>query len=187
MQHEMIPDPLSNILNRLNKIETILGIEWPIESAPIHETEPVIENPPKKEDPDRLFLFKLRSAYRKVSNTSKIKNINYEELEILNIINQNNDIFMHQLTSLLCRDYKDIQRMLSIMGNKGWIRKKKSNRDRRAMDLSLTETGDSILKKYYPTALKHEEGLKSLFINEEYKIINQAMERIINIGGFKDE
>ncbi len=74
----MIPDPISNIINRLEKIEALLGIECPKESIPTIDIAPAIEKNQIKEEVDRLFLFKLRSAYRQVSNTSKIKDINYE-------------------------------------------------------------------------------------------------------------
>lgn len=103
-------------------------------------------------------------------------NITIEQWLVLNVISENENISQISVGEKLIKDKPTISRMVNQLEKKGFIKKKSSATDSRKVELTISEKGETLIKKLYPII----EKIRFTGLNELSEKENESIETILN-------
>jgi DNA-binding MarR family transcriptional regulator len=84
-----------------------------------------------------------------------------------------------ELAQHLCHDSGALTRVIDQMEERGWLRRKRSTKDRRMVTLALTKEGRGVTEAYLPRVIALYNGLLSDFTKEEADVLVNLLTRLI--------
>lgn len=133
-----------------------------------------------------IFFYTLEKSiktYRKFAQ-QMINNAGYDitidQWLILKTLQERERIPQNQVAELVFKDVASVTRIIEILVQKKYVRRRLHKTDRRKFELEITEMGISIIKNIYPIVIAYRnQALKSISDLELKKVKNQ-LEKIIN-------
>ncbi|WP_430908192.1 MarR family winged helix-turn-helix transcriptional regulator [Maribacter sp. 2-571] len=101
-----------------------------------------------------------------------------EQMIVLKKLHDNNGITQNELASLTYRDKSSLARLLTKMEDKGYIKRKQSEKDRRSNSVFLTPKGRDIFKKSRPVIRELLTIMEQDMSKEEKQKIIQLLQKV---------
>ncbi len=135
---------------------------------------------------DEILFYTLEKSiktYRKYAQ-SKIKSkgfdITIDQWLVLKTLQENNHIPQNQIAEKVFKDMASITRIIEILVQKKYIKRKSNASDRRKFDLEISELGIGIIQDIHPIVIENrKQALKGLK-QEEVKILKMHLEKLIH-------
>ncbi len=103
-----------------------------------------------------------------------------DQWTLIKSINDHEQLSQVQLSKLTAKDPASIKRILDLLGEKGYIERKKSESNQRIHELSLTEKGSDVVHKMFPIIIDFEaKGMENIG-HEEMNTLNVVLEKLMD-------
>ena len=150
--------------------------------------KPNRKSAPRRDSVDLGWLqssvtFHLRSAqdksFRTMTRRTQAKPWRSGVFSILVVIQQNPGINQTQLSSAIGRDKSSLTDTLLALDEEGLVTRVRTSSDRRSNGLSLTASGEALLRKLWPGAKSHEATLRRVLGPKDSGHFVKLLQRII--------
>ena len=150
--------------------------------------KPRRESGPRRDSVDLGWLqtsvtFHLRYAqdksFRTMTRGARAKHWRPGVFSILMVVQQNPGINQTQLSRAIGRDKSSLTDTLLTLDEEGLVTRARTSPDRRSYGLSLTASGEALLRKLWPGAKSHEAGLRRVLGLKDSGHFVKLLQRII--------
>jgi len=150
--------------------------------------KPRRESGPRRDSVDLGWLqtsvtFHLRYAqdksFRTMTRGARAKHWRPGVFSILMVVQQNPGINQTQLSRAIGRDKSSLTDTLLTLDEEGLVTRARTSPDRRSYGLSLTASGEALLRKLWPGAKSHEAGLRRVLGAKDSGHFVKLLQRII--------
>ena len=149
---------------------------------------PKRKSAPRRDSVDLGWLqgsvtFHLRHAqdksFRTMTRRAQAKHWRPGVFSILVVVQQNPGINQTLLSRAIGRDKSSLTDTLLTLDEEGLVTRARTSPDRRSYGLSLTASGESLLRKMWPGAKSHEAGLRRVLGPKDSGQFVKLLQRII--------
>lgn len=102
--------------------------------------------------------------------------VTLEQWVVIKKIHENPGINQRELASSLFKDAPTLTRMLDLIGKKGYVERRRSEEDRRAFSLHLTQKGEQLVSELGPIVIdirrKGLEGVSKEDLEAAKRVLN---------------
>jgi DNA-binding MarR family transcriptional regulator len=127
--------------------------------------------------------FHLRYAqeksFRNMTRRAQAKHWRPGVFSVLVVVQQNPGINQTQLSRAIGRDKSSLTDTLLTLDEEGLVTRARASPDRRSYGLSLTASGEDLLRKLWPGVKSHEAGLRRVLGRKDSGQFVQLLQRII--------
>ena len=128
---------------------------------------------------DQLFLLKQKCLQAEIEIGTEM-DLSYREIIAIGALRKNETIDSNTLSEMMGISKSRGSRVIDKLINKGYLSRKVSDSDRRAVEISLTEKGVSSKKSIERIKKKCEKKIVSSLNNQQKKTIKESLEILNN-------
>ncbi len=110
---------------------------------------------------------------------AKTKAVTMEQLGVLEVLMMNGPLNMSEISNGLYKENANITRIIDKLEKNGFVERKKSPTDRRAILIHLTPAGEAIFKELIPVLINELKSATSTITEEEQKELLRIVRKII--------
>ena len=121
----------------------------------------------------KLVDYRMHEAF----NSAKL-DLTKEQMLVLKKLYEKGGLNQNELACLTYRDKSSLARLLSTMESKGYITRRKNEKDRRINDVFITETGQNVYKNSQPVIKKLINTMENGITQDEKKQIIAILKKI---------
>lgn len=125
------------------------------------------------------LAFTLKTNSKLFTDVLKDANITSLNYGALVLINQNPNITQIELAHLLNVDRTTCSKIVEKLTELNYIAKTKSEKDKRAYTLEITDNGLEIIKKYWESRKNSENFVLKSLTNTERETFNRLLDKIV--------
>ena len=104
--------------------------------------------------------------------------IKVQQWRILVSLAQFGELHLRALARHSTQDPAHTSRVVKSMIREGWVVAREDGRDLRRIQFELTETGQALIREYWPKAKAFAADVGALFTEEEFQQFKEMLERV---------
>lgn len=134
---------------------------------------------------DEILFYTLEKSikvYRKFAQNQILKegyDITIDQWLVLKTLQENDQLPQNQIAELVFKDYASITRIIELLVQKEYIRRKINATDRRKFELEITEKGNKMIEDIYPIVMENRKQALSGLAEGEVKQLKELLEKLI--------
>lgn len=134
---------------------------------------------------DEILFYTLEKSikvYRKFAQNQILKegyDITIDQWLVLKTLQENDWLPQNQIAELVFKDYASITRIIELLVQKEYIRRKINATDRRKFELEITEKGNKMIEDIYPIVMENRKQALSGLAEIEVKQLKELLESLI--------
>ena len=133
---------------------------------------------------DDIIMLIFQSAevlYLELNRIVKPYNLTFEQLVLLNILVQKDGISQKSISEMVHKDQANITRILRRLGDKGFVERRDSTKDKRLNLIYITESGRQLLQSLLPLRTSLKDYLYVGFEKEEQGELKTYLEKFLGV------
>lgn len=134
---------------------------------------------------DEVVFYTLEKSirmYRKYAQSQIHKNgfdITIDQWLILKTLQETKCISQREIAELVFKDFASITRIIELLVQKNYLRRRTNATDRRKFELEITEAGDKIIEDIYPIVVAYRAQALIGLTNTEINDLKTQLEKLI--------
>lgn len=135
---------------------------------------------------DEILFYSLEKTikvYRKYAQKQILKNghdITVDQWLVLKTLQENKHLSQNEIAELVFKDFASITRIIELLVQKEYIKRKINTTDRRRFVLVITEKGNKIIEAIYPIVIENRKQALNSLTNEEIMNLKVQLEKVIS-------
>ena len=129
----------------------------------------------------RLVFQVAEVLYLELNHLVKPYNLTFEQFVLLNILVHKDGISQKSISEMVHKDQANITRILRRLGDKGFVDRRDSTKDKRLNLIYITEAGRQILQKLSPIKTSLKDYLYGGFEKEEQAELTALLEKFLGV------